>query len=137
MNAALFYLMLAALQPTSPAATGLPQLVLPSVAPAPDSSDILVFLDGNPLSEQQEYVLERDMTYSLKVQNLKPNSNVEVKVKFAGGLGQRRETHQADRHGEIIQLFDTPNRRGEAQCTVAYTTANGTLRERTFRLRVQ
>lgn len=111
--------------------------VTPGAYPPVDTTDVLVFLDGNPLSEQQEYVLERDMTYSLKVRNLKPNSNVEVKVKFAGGLGQRRETHQADRHGEIIQLFDTPNRRGEAECTVTYTTANGTVRERTFRLRVQ
>jgi hypothetical protein len=106
------------------------------LAPPTDTNEVQVLLDGVALTEQEEYVIERDMTFQLKVLRLKPNSEVEVRVKFAGGLAARRETQQANAQGQIIQLFDSPDRRVTATCTVTFTDQANRTHTREFRLRV-
>jgi hypothetical protein len=113
------------------------QLTTTGPSRALDSTDVLVLLDNNPVHEAQEYVLQRDLPYALKVQRLKPNSAIEVKVKFAGGVGVKRQEATADRSGNFHWVFDTPERRSSAEAIVTYTTANGQQRTRSFRIRVE
>jgi len=108
-----------------------------AAAQANQPDDVVVTLDGNPLEESEVYEIEKDNTFQLIVKGLKPNSEVFVKVKFAGPLGVKKETRTIDDSGTFRWLFDTPNRNVSANCEVTYQSASGRQHTRTFKLKVR
>ncbi len=102
-----------------------------------DPNEVVVKIDGEQLDIQHEYELEKDQTYKLEVENLEPNSNVEVVVKFMGLFGVKKETEVVPESGKYWRLFDTPRRRGGASATVTYVTTDGQVRTKVFKLKVR
>lgn len=101
------------------------------------AGDVVVYLDGEPMTEQEEYTLEQDMTYQIKVENLQPNSDIELVVKFAGLFGKKKYKKSASAQGSYMQLFDTPRKRSGASIEVFYITADGVARDKQFKVKVR
>ena len=103
-----------------------------------DPNEIIVKIDGEQLDIQDVYELERDQTYKLEVENLKPGTQVEVVVKFMGLFGVKKEKKTGNpEKGKYWRLFDTPRRRGGANAMITYVTKDGQTRTKDFKLKVR
>lgn len=109
----------------------------PTVVQPGQDPGVRVQLDSLVLAPQEEYVLQRDMPYSLQVYDLQPGTTVDIKVKFAGGLGRKKAQKDVPENGIIFYVFDTPDKSAKADATVEYTPADGTRRQVNFTIRTE
>lgn len=102
----------------------------------PNATQAHIVINGDvwTLVPDQELTLQRERLYDVAIYDLKPNSRVFIDFRKAGvSVGTRG--FNANRNGEFMFEYTTPNSRARGEAIVKYTAANG--REVTLTLKVR
>jgi hypothetical protein len=109
----------------------------PARQPTATLDDVAVYLDGEKLNVKQLYKVKRADTYTLRVENLQPYSEVKIKVKLLGFIGVKQYTHEVGESGSAEQLLDTPDKKVRVKCVVTYINNDGIPHTKKFRLKIR
>lgn len=93
-----------------------------------------VHVDGQRVEEKSEYTFNRDETYELKVQGLKPYSVIYLRYKKAGIKAQEQQINVPG-DGRIKKLLEAPDAAVGLTCELDLVMANGEKKAVSFRLK--
>ncbi|MBX3102052.1 MAG: hypothetical protein KF690_06050 [Bacteroidetes bacterium] len=93
-----------------------------------------VRVDNKIVAEQDEYTFNKDETYKLDVQGLKPNSILKLRYRKAG-VKMQEQTIMADAEGKLSRLLEAPEKSIGVTCELELTTADGEDRLIRFRIK--
>jgi methionyl-tRNA formyltransferase len=93
-----------------------------------------VRVDGKAVAEQDEYTFNKDETYKLDVQGLKPNTEVKLRYRKAAVKVQEQRI-MADAEGKISRMLEAPEKSIGVTCELELTMASGEQRLIRFRLK--
>lgn len=99
---------------------------------APSSDEAMVKIDGQVIEPEGVLKFERDDTVYLEATGIKPNSEVNIKIKKAG-INWAKHNFRVDKKGEVIGIMHMPEQKLKVKCTVQYYDASNTFHEVEFK----
>jgi len=92
----------------------------------------MVKIDGQVIEPEGVLKFKKDDTVYLEATGIKPDSDVEIKVKKAG-IRWANHTFRVDDSGEVIGIMHMPEKKLKVTCTVLYYDRDGTFNEVKFK----
>ena len=92
----------------------------------------MVKIDGQEIKPEGLLKFKKDDTVYLECTGIKPNSDVNIKVKKAG-INWAKHVFRVDKSGEVVGIMHMPEKKLKVKCTVQYYDADNTFNEVEFK----
>lgn len=98
----------------------------------PAGEKAMVKIDGQEIKPAGLLKFKKDDTVYLECTGIKPNSDVNIKVKKAG-INWAKHVFRVDKTGEVVGIMHMPEKKLKVKCTVQYYDADNTFNEVEFK----